>query len=61
MSELRGIARFRFHPGKVMEIVRTREPGTLQYETYFNDDESEAMVWIACHPPHRRSPLTLSP
>jgi quinol monooxygenase YgiN len=54
MSELQGIARFRFHPGKVeefkrlsaeaMEIVRTREPGTLQYETYFNDDESEAMV-----------------
>ena len=54
MSELQGVVRFRFHPGKVdefkrlsaqaMEIVRTREPGTLQYETYFNDDESEAMV-----------------
>jgi hypothetical protein len=24
--------------------LRTREPGTLQYETYFNDNESEAMV-----------------
>jgi quinol monooxygenase YgiN len=54
MSELQGIARFRFHPGKVgefkrlsakaMEIVRAQEPGTLQYETYFNDDESEAVV-----------------
>jgi quinol monooxygenase YgiN len=54
MSELQGIVRFRFHPGKVeefkrlsalaMEIVRTREPGTLQYETYFNEDESEAIT-----------------
>lgn len=54
MSELQGIARFRFHPGKVeefkrlsaqaMEIVRNREPGTLQYETYFNEDETEAIV-----------------
>ena len=54
MAELQGIVRFRFHPGKVeefkrlsaqaMEIVRSREPGTLQYETYFNEDESEAMV-----------------
>jgi quinol monooxygenase YgiN len=54
MTELQGIARFRFHPGKVdefkrlaaeaMEIVRAREPGTLQYETYFNEDESEAIV-----------------
>lgn len=54
MSELQGIVRFRFHPGKVeefkrlsamaMEIVRTREPGTLQYETYFNEDESEAIA-----------------
>jgi quinol monooxygenase YgiN len=54
MSELQGIARFRFHPGKVeefkrlsaqaMEIVRSSEPGTLQYETYFTADESEAIV-----------------
>ena len=53
-TELQGIVRFRFHPGRVeefkrlseqaMEIVRTREPGTLQYETYFNDDESEAIA-----------------
>jgi quinol monooxygenase YgiN len=54
MSELQDVVRFRFHPGKVeefkrlsaqaMEIVRTLEPGTLQYETYFNEDESEAIV-----------------
>ena len=54
MSELLGIARFKFHPGKVdefkrlsaqcMEIVRTRDTGTLQYDTYFNEDESEAIV-----------------
>jgi quinol monooxygenase YgiN len=54
MSELQGIVRFRFHPGKLdefkrlsaraMEIVRAREPGTLQYETYFNADESEAIA-----------------
>jgi quinol monooxygenase YgiN len=54
MSELQGIARFTFHEGKVeefkrlsaqaMEIVRAQDTGTLQYETYFNDDESEAVV-----------------
>ena len=54
MSELLGIARFRIHDGKVdeykrlsaraMEIVRADEPGTLQYDTFFNDDESECIV-----------------
>jgi quinol monooxygenase YgiN len=54
MSELLGIARFRFHEGKVeefkrlsaqaMEIVRTKDSGTLQYDIYLNDDESECMV-----------------
>jgi quinol monooxygenase YgiN len=49
-----GIARFAFHEGKVedfkrlsercMEIVRTRDTGTLGYDIYFNDDESEAIV-----------------
>jgi quinol monooxygenase YgiN len=50
-----GIARFKFHEGRVeefkrlsaraMEIVRAQETGkTLQYDTYFNDDESEAVV-----------------
>lgn len=50
MGELQGIARFTFHEGKVdefkrlsalcLEIVRAKDTGTLQYETYFNDDES---------------------
>ena len=54
MSELMGIARFKFHEGKLeeykrlsaqaMEIVRTREPGTLQFDTYFNDDQSECII-----------------
>jgi quinol monooxygenase YgiN len=54
MGELIGIARFRFHDGKVddykrlsaaaMEIVRTKEPGTLDYSIYFNEDETEAVV-----------------
>ena len=54
MSELQGIARFRFHEGKVeeykrlsaqsMEIVRAKDTGTLQYEIYFNDDQSECIV-----------------
>lgn len=54
MSELLGIARFKIHEGKLeeykrlsaqaMEIVRTQEPGTLQYDSYFNDDQSECVV-----------------
>ncbi len=54
MSELQGIARFRFHEGKLeefkrlsaqcMEIVRTNDTGTLQYEIYCNDDQSECIV-----------------
>ena len=54
MSELRGIVRFRFHADKVeefkrlsaecLEIVKSKDAGTLQYDTYFNDDESECIV-----------------
>jgi quinol monooxygenase YgiN len=54
VSELVGIARFKFHEGKVeefkrlsaqaMEIVRTKDTGTLQYDIYFNDDQSECIV-----------------
>src|SRR5205814_10321872 len=55
MDEIKGIARVKFHPGKVeewkrlteeaMEIVRTRDSGTLQYEIFFNEDETEAIVF----------------
>jgi quinol monooxygenase YgiN len=53
MSELLGIARFKFHEGKreeylrlsdqAMELVRTKESGTLQYDLYLNGDQSECM------------------
>jgi quinol monooxygenase YgiN len=55
MDEIKGIARVKFHPGKLeewkrlteeaVEIVRTRDSGTLQYEIFFNEDESEAVVF----------------
>ncbi len=54
MAELQGIVRFVFHPGQVEEfkrlsaeclaIVRAQDDGTLQYDTYFNADESECIV-----------------
>ena len=54
MGELRGIVRFTFHADKVeefkrlsaecLEIVRAKDVGTLQYDTYFNADESECIV-----------------
>jgi quinol monooxygenase YgiN len=54
VSELHGIARFKFHEGKLeefkrlaaqcMEIVRTKDTGTLKYDTYFNEDQSECIV-----------------
>jgi quinol monooxygenase YgiN len=54
VSELQGIARFEFHEGKLeefkrlaaqcMEIVRTNDTGTLQYDIYFNADQSECIV-----------------
>jgi quinol monooxygenase YgiN len=54
VSELQGIARFKFHEGNLeefkrlsaqcVEIVRTKDTGTLQYDIYFNDDQSECIV-----------------
>jgi quinol monooxygenase YgiN len=54
VGEIQGIARFKFYEGKLqefkrlsgqcMDIVRAKDTGTLQYETYFNDDESECIV-----------------
>jgi quinol monooxygenase YgiN len=54
VSELWGIARFKFHEGQLeefkrlsaqaMEIVRTKDTGSLQYDVYFNDDQSECVV-----------------
>ena len=54
LSEIQGIGRFKFYEGKVeefkrlsaqsMDIVRAKDTGTLQYEIYFNDDQSECVV-----------------
>ncbi len=54
VRELQGMARFNFHEGKLeefkrlsaraMEIARTKDTGTLRYEIYFNDDQSECIV-----------------
>ena len=54
MSELHSIVRFKFHEGKLeefkrlsaecLEIVRSKDTGTLQYDTFFNEDESECIV-----------------
>src|SRR6478735_8372455 len=53
-TELQAIVRFRFHDGDVeefkrlsaqcLEIVRAKDTGTLQYDTYFNADETECIV-----------------
>jgi quinol monooxygenase YgiN len=54
MGELHGIARFKIHEGEAeefkrlsaqaMEIVRSKDTGTLQYDIFFNDDQSECVV-----------------
>src|SRR5438445_13257347 len=54
LSQRQRIARSKFHEGKLeefkrlsaraMETARTRDTGTLQYEIYFNDDQSECIV-----------------
>jgi quinol monooxygenase YgiN len=54
VSQIQGIGRIKFHEGKLeefknlsaqaMEIARTTDTGTLQYEVYLNDDQSEAIV-----------------
>ena len=54
VREIQGIGRFKFGEGEVaefkrlsaqlIEIVRSKDTGTLQYEIYFNDDQSECIV-----------------
>ena len=54
MSELIGIARFKFLEGKREEylrlseqanaIVEAKDPGTLQYDLFLNDDQTECMI-----------------
>jgi quinol monooxygenase YgiN len=54
VSELLGIARFKFHEGKREEylrlseqanaIVEAKDSGTLQYDLFLNDDQTECMI-----------------
>jgi len=54
MNEIQGIARLKILDGKLeefkrvtsqcMEVVRTKDTGTLQYEVYFNEDQTECLV-----------------
>jgi len=54
VGELQGIGRFKFRDGELeefkrlatqcMDIVRAKDTGTLQYDIYFNHDESECIV-----------------
>jgi quinol monooxygenase YgiN len=54
VGEIQGIARFEFHRGKLDEfkrlaaegvaIVRAKDIGTLQFEVYLSDDQSEGIV-----------------
>ena len=69
MSELLGIARFKFHEGRreeylrlsdqAMDIVRTTEPGTLGYALYLNADRSECMIVERYRPYIERYDLTV--
>ena len=55
MSELQCVARLKIHYGKLdefkrlaakcAELVRTKDTGTLQYELYFNSDNTECLVF----------------
>jgi quinol monooxygenase YgiN len=52
--EIQGIGRFKFREGELeqfkrlsvqlMEIVRSKDTGTVQYEIYFNDDQSQCIL-----------------
>ena len=54
VGEIQGIARFKIHEGKLdefkrlsarcIEVVRAKDTGTLQYDIYLNDDQTEALV-----------------
>lgn len=54
MNEILGIARLKIRDGKLeefkrvsalcMEVVRTKDTGTLQYEQYMNAEQSECLV-----------------
>jgi len=65
VSEFQGIARFTYEEGNVeefkrlpaqaMEIVRTKDKGTLRFDIYFSDDESDASSASGTGTPRRSS------
>lgn len=54
MDEIKAVVRFKFHPGQAdewkrliqeeLEIART-DRGTIQFEVFMNEDQSEAVVF----------------
>jgi quinol monooxygenase YgiN len=54
MNEIQGIARLKIHDGKLeefkwvasqcMQVARMNDTGTLQYELYFSEDQTECLV-----------------
>jgi quinol monooxygenase YgiN len=54
MNEIQGVGRLKIHDGNLeefkhvasqfMQVVRTKDAGTLQYELYFNSDQTECLV-----------------
>ena len=55
MSKIQAVARFRIKPGKTgefkrlsencMRLAREKDPGTIRYDIFLNDDETEAVVY----------------
>jgi len=55
MSEIQGVGRLTFHHGKieefkrlsaqVIDVVRARDTGTLQFAIYLSTDESECVIF----------------
>jgi quinol monooxygenase YgiN len=55
MNEIQGIARLKIHDGKLdefkrvasqcLQVARAKDTGTLQYELYFNEDQTECLVF----------------
>jgi quinol monooxygenase YgiN len=54
MTEIQGIGRLKIRDGQLeefkrvasqfMQVARTKDAGTLQYELYFNKDQTECLV-----------------
>ena len=54
MNEIQGVSRLKIRDGKLaefqrvasqfMQVARTKDSGTLQYELYFSQDQTECLV-----------------